>query len=342
MKLNQIMIIVLLAILMALALASCRQHEEPITAAELLTFGERFLLERDYVQALVQFRRVIEIESMNPRGYTGAAEAYIGLGQLDNAVAVLQQGIERTGDVTVQQMLSYIQAPPLISSINPQDEYEEDAYDPEVSQEQNNYANDDPENEGYLDEELAHIPSPVMASLLYEISQANAAGDGLKVLRLMSTDLFFDYFTCRELAVEITARGEVYEEIWWHEPMHRIEYRDMSIYIWYVQTASSINIHFGDYSCYGIPLNWASVRQAFPGSSHFPAWWISGGDWYSQWYVSGDGEWNYERRVQYSISPRAGRDISIFTPYYWLETRSYDIYGNLDWYDTTRRSIIRD
>jgi Leucine-rich repeat (LRR) protein len=43
----------------------------------------------------VQFLAVIEIEPMNPRGYTGAAQAYVGLGLMDEAVAVLEQGLER-------------------------------------------------------------------------------------------------------------------------------------------------------------------------------------------------------------------------------------------------------
>ena len=68
------------------------QPQQPLTAAELIDLGEKYLLELNYEQALVQFLAVIEIEPMNPRGYTGAAEAYLGLGQSDNAVMVLRDG----------------------------------------------------------------------------------------------------------------------------------------------------------------------------------------------------------------------------------------------------------
>jgi hypothetical protein len=42
---------------------------------------------------------------MNPRGYTGAAEAYIGLSRFDNAADVLRLGLERTGNDEIRAML---------------------------------------------------------------------------------------------------------------------------------------------------------------------------------------------------------------------------------------------
>jgi tetratricopeptide (TPR) repeat protein len=76
-------------------LVSCSGAEKTLSAAELLNLGEKYLLEMNYEQALVQFLAVIEIEPMNQRGYTGAAQAYVGLGKIDEAVAVLEQGLER-------------------------------------------------------------------------------------------------------------------------------------------------------------------------------------------------------------------------------------------------------
>ena len=80
--------------------------ERPLTASELLDLGEKYLLELNYEQALVQFLGVIEIEPMIPRGYTGAAEAYIGLGDTGGAVAILRQGTQMLPDNTeIQAML---------------------------------------------------------------------------------------------------------------------------------------------------------------------------------------------------------------------------------------------
>ena len=71
----------------------------------LLDLGEQYLLELDYEQALVQFLRVIEIEPMNARGYIGAAESYIGLGDTESAIAILELGYERTGDSEIRRIL---------------------------------------------------------------------------------------------------------------------------------------------------------------------------------------------------------------------------------------------
>ena len=97
------------AFLLLLVLVGCAepQSESPaLTATELLDLGEKYLLELNYEQALVQFLKVIEIEPMNPRGYTGVAEAYVGLGEIEKAVEVLEQGLEvLPDDETVREML---------------------------------------------------------------------------------------------------------------------------------------------------------------------------------------------------------------------------------------------
>ena len=71
----------------------------------LLDLGEQYLLELDYEQALVQFLRAIEIEPMNARAYIGAAEAYLELGETDKAIAILEQGYERTEDEEIKALL---------------------------------------------------------------------------------------------------------------------------------------------------------------------------------------------------------------------------------------------
>jgi len=69
------------------------RDDSPNTAEGWLAQGERYLFAQNYEQAVVAFRKVIEIEPRNPRGYTGAADAYTGLGQPDKAADVLRQGL---------------------------------------------------------------------------------------------------------------------------------------------------------------------------------------------------------------------------------------------------------
>lgn len=85
-------IIVVAGIVGITTLLSRDNAERPLAATELLDLGEKYLLELNYEQALVQFLKVIEVEPMNPRGYTGAAEAYVGLGDTTSAEEILKKG----------------------------------------------------------------------------------------------------------------------------------------------------------------------------------------------------------------------------------------------------------
>ena len=75
--------------------SSCSKSEISISTVELLDLGEKYLLEMNYEQAVVNFIKLIEVEPMNPRGYIGLAEAYVGLGRDGEAVDVLQHGLAK-------------------------------------------------------------------------------------------------------------------------------------------------------------------------------------------------------------------------------------------------------
>jgi hypothetical protein len=80
--------------------------EQPLSVWEMLDLGEKHLRDLEYEQALEQFLGVIEIEPRNPRGYTGAAEAYIGLGRENDAMAILEVGLNVIGEsASIQRML---------------------------------------------------------------------------------------------------------------------------------------------------------------------------------------------------------------------------------------------
>ena len=97
-----------LLIIIGLILA---MNTQPATADDMLSLGKRYLLELQFEQALVQFLGVIEIEPMNARAYLGAAEAFIGLGQVDEAIDILRIGLERTGNELIQQRLAELELP---------------------------------------------------------------------------------------------------------------------------------------------------------------------------------------------------------------------------------------
>ena len=107
---RRIITILTLFSLIITALTSCAKQEHALTSTELLDLGEKYLLELNYEQALVQFTKVIEIEPMNPRGYTGAAESYAALGQHEEAPKILQQGYEAIGSEEIKELLDSVVA----------------------------------------------------------------------------------------------------------------------------------------------------------------------------------------------------------------------------------------
>ena len=84
---------VTLMVISLCAHTACEQPERPLTAASLLDFGEKYLLEMDYEQAIVEFTKVIGIDPRNVRAYVGRADAYMGLARHNEAVQDYEQAI---------------------------------------------------------------------------------------------------------------------------------------------------------------------------------------------------------------------------------------------------------
>jgi tetratricopeptide (TPR) repeat protein len=85
-------------------LTACRR--EPIDIDATLDAGDRYLHERDYEMALIQFMKVINADPKNIDAYYGAADAYLGMDaddqmfgrKIEGAKAVLRRGVKETGD----------------------------------------------------------------------------------------------------------------------------------------------------------------------------------------------------------------------------------------------------
>jgi hypothetical protein len=108
---NKLKIYLLLTILLVSLITACAKPASQLSAAELLDLGEKYLLEMNYEQAVVCFTKLIAIEPKNPRGYTGLAEAYVGLGEFDKALEVLRQGLGQLPDnVEIAELLEELEA----------------------------------------------------------------------------------------------------------------------------------------------------------------------------------------------------------------------------------------
>ncbi len=73
-----------------------------------LSLGQRYLDELDYEKAIVAYRAAIEIAPKNPDAYEALAEIYMEIGEPEEALAVLQEGIDETGDEALTEL--YAQA----------------------------------------------------------------------------------------------------------------------------------------------------------------------------------------------------------------------------------------
>jgi len=68
--------------------------------------GMRFLSQGNYQEAVIAFRAAIEINPRQADAYLGLAEAYVRLGDVDAAIAVLREGYDLTGDMRLRERIS--------------------------------------------------------------------------------------------------------------------------------------------------------------------------------------------------------------------------------------------
>ena len=89
---------------MAVVLIACgKTVEEQI--AEQMDLGERYLEEMKYEEAIVAFQKVIELDDKNVEAYLGLSQAYVALGDTEQALTVLETGYEKTQDQRIQEKL---------------------------------------------------------------------------------------------------------------------------------------------------------------------------------------------------------------------------------------------
>lgn len=73
------------------------------TWQEQYDLGVRYLSEGNYEEAIIAFTVAIEINPKRAEAYERLADAYAALGDIENAVEILRQGIEAIGDNTLFQ-----------------------------------------------------------------------------------------------------------------------------------------------------------------------------------------------------------------------------------------------
>ena len=98
-----------LTIVLVLGLCACGQSAEAAWQ-EQYDLGVKYLSEGNYEEAIIAFTAAIEIDPKRSEAYGKAAEAYVGLGDLESAAGILAQGYEATGDSGLAEQLAQLEA----------------------------------------------------------------------------------------------------------------------------------------------------------------------------------------------------------------------------------------
>ena len=99
--------------LIAIALAFVFIRFAPTKSTDIGTMistAQQYLTEQKYEQAIAEFKKIIEIDPKNADAYIGMAKAYIGIGDTDKAVEVLEDGYEQTNDDRILEMLEELKS----------------------------------------------------------------------------------------------------------------------------------------------------------------------------------------------------------------------------------------
>ena len=97
---------VIAVLLLALSLCACAQKApEGPTWQEQYDLGVKYLSEGNYEEAIIAFTAAIEIDPKRPEAYAGLADVYAAQGDMDSLRAILEQGVEATGDSGLRSRL---------------------------------------------------------------------------------------------------------------------------------------------------------------------------------------------------------------------------------------------
>lgn len=94
------------------AVSGCKETAADAPYQEQYDLGMRYLEEGKYEEAILAFNAALEIDTKQPMVYTGLAEAYIGLGKTEEAIAALERGLEETGDGAISEQLEELLSSP--------------------------------------------------------------------------------------------------------------------------------------------------------------------------------------------------------------------------------------
>lgn len=107
---KQRLLSLLLAFVMCFGIVACGGANTEKQWQESYDLGIKYLSEGNYEEAIIQFTAAIQIDPKRPDAYISLADVYVAQGDYDAALAILQQGIDATGDETLRHKWSELDA----------------------------------------------------------------------------------------------------------------------------------------------------------------------------------------------------------------------------------------
>ncbi len=132
-KRNIIIIAAAAVILAGGAAAVVLTNNAKSTSESVLALAQRYLSEQKYEQAVIEYQKILDIDPMNTEAYLGLAQAYLGMGDTEGAIAALRRGYEVTGDEGLLAKLNSL-LPPEETQESPAEEPQEEVQTEETAE----------------------------------------------------------------------------------------------------------------------------------------------------------------------------------------------------------------
>lgn len=108
---SSVLVIITVGVILALVLAHGNGNGVAVPdTVSFMTNAEKYLLEMNYEQAIIEFNKVLEVDPMNVSAYLGKAKALIATGRTNEAVSLLEAAYIKTGSPDIFDELEAIRS----------------------------------------------------------------------------------------------------------------------------------------------------------------------------------------------------------------------------------------
>lgn len=97
--------VVIIGVIVALIMIFS-QPDIQVQVDEQLSVGEKYLTEENYDEAIIAFKKAIDIQPNNPDLYIKLADAYIASDNTEEAVKILEEGMNKTSSADIEKKLN--------------------------------------------------------------------------------------------------------------------------------------------------------------------------------------------------------------------------------------------